>query len=81
MPLPGAISVGALLKTFAALPAGVTELACHPGLGDDVESTYRNERSEEVKVLCDPRVRAALDAEKIELCPFGGIALREAEPI
>jgi predicted glycoside hydrolase/deacetylase ChbG (UPF0249 family) len=70
LPLHNAISVDALIKILALLPSGVTELACHPGLDDSLESTYRTERAEEVKVLCDPRVRLAIVAEGIELCSF-----------
>ncbi len=80
LPLPGSTSVEGLTKILKALPPGVTELACHPGVGDDLESKYRSERTEEVKVLCDPRVRAVIVAEGIELCPFGNIALRGLGP-
>ncbi len=76
LPFPDAISVDGLLKILATLSPGVTELACHPGVGEDLESEYRSERIEEVKVLCDPRVLAAIVAEEIELCPFDGVALR-----
>jgi predicted glycoside hydrolase/deacetylase ChbG (UPF0249 family) len=31
---------------------------------------YVSERSQEVKVLCDPRVRAAITVLGIELCSF-----------
>ena len=55
----------ALVEIIEALPAGITELACHPGLGDDSGSTYDRERTQEVEVLCDPRVREALDREGV----------------
>jgi chitin disaccharide deacetylase len=69
-PLPDAISVEGLLKTLTMLPPGLTELGCHPGEGNDLDTMYRNEREREVKTLCDPRVRATIDAEDIELCSF-----------
>ena len=73
-PLPEYISVDALLSILAALPPGITELGCHPGLGDDLPGImYRKERAEEVKTLCDPQVRAAIVAEGIELCSFRDI--------
>ena len=53
-PIPGAITVQALIDIIRGLPAGTTELACHPGLGDDSGSTYGRERTQEVDVLCDP---------------------------
>jgi predicted glycoside hydrolase/deacetylase ChbG (UPF0249 family) len=79
-PLPEGISVDALIEIFAALPSGVTELACHPGLDDELRSTYRSERAEELRVLCDPRVRATLAAKDIELCSFVSEALRRLDP-
>ena len=45
-----------------SLAPGVTELACHPGLGADTGSAYDREREQEVEVLCDPRVAHALRA-------------------
>jgi predicted glycoside hydrolase/deacetylase ChbG (UPF0249 family) len=76
-PLPGAVSADALIGIIAAIPPGVTELACHPGLADDeLESAYRDARAEEVEALCDPRVLAAIGAEEIELCSFDSEALR-----
>ena len=71
-PLPEAISVEGLIRTLLALPPGVTELSCHPGLDDDVDSMYRTERAMEVSALCDLRVRATIDAAGIELRSFHG---------
>jgi predicted glycoside hydrolase/deacetylase ChbG (UPF0249 family) len=67
-PLPDVICVDSLVQILAALPPGATELACHPGMGNDLASMYRSEREEEVRILCDPRIRAAIIT--------GGIALR-----
>ena len=75
LPWPDAISVEGLIEILAALPPGITELACHPGVDDDLESMYRSERAKEVEVLCDSRVRAAIIAEGIELGSFGSTAL------
>jgi len=69
-PLPEAISVDSLLHILATLAPGSTELCCHPGLGNDLDTMYCSERAEEVKVLCDARVRTALDAVGIELRSF-----------
>jgi len=70
VPMPEAISVDGLIKTLLTLPPGLTELSCHPGQGNDIDTMYCNERAEEVKVLCDPRVRACIGAMGIELCSF-----------
>jgi predicted glycoside hydrolase/deacetylase ChbG (UPF0249 family) len=68
-PWPDGITVDALVRIVATLPAGITELSCHPGLGDDFDSVYGSERAEEVGVLCHPRVRAALAEHHIRLVP------------
>jgi predicted glycoside hydrolase/deacetylase ChbG (UPF0249 family) len=68
--MPEAISVEGLSKTLMTLPSGCTELSCHPGYGSDIDTMYCHERAEEVKVLCDPRVRAAITAMGIALCSF-----------
>ncbi len=69
-PYPEGISLEGLLNTLDNLPAGVTELGCHPGEDEHLDSVYRLERKQEVEVLCDPRVRAALDNNHIRLCSF-----------
>jgi len=71
-PCPEAISVQALLRVLCALPPGCTEIGCHPGLGSDVDSVYREERAEECRTLCDPRIREAIAAQGIVLCSFAG---------
>jgi predicted glycoside hydrolase/deacetylase ChbG (UPF0249 family) len=68
--LPGAISVTNLQNILSSLPDGVTELGCHPGYGDDLNSPYRVERGEEVRVLCDPETRAAVAVLGLKLCSF-----------
>jgi predicted glycoside hydrolase/deacetylase ChbG (UPF0249 family) len=72
-PWPQAIAIESLLAILAALPAGRTELGCHPGLGMGAESSYGHERELEVRTLCDPRVRAAIEAEGIELRSFAAL--------
>jgi predicted glycoside hydrolase/deacetylase ChbG (UPF0249 family) len=72
-PCPDAIAVDGLLAILAALPAGQTELGCHPGLGMGAESSYGREREVEVRTLCDPRVREAIASEGIELRSFAAL--------
>jgi predicted glycoside hydrolase/deacetylase ChbG (UPF0249 family) len=69
-PLPGVISVDGLLGVLEKLPPGCTELACHPASECDLETLYSQERLEELKVLCDPRVRAGLIEMGIGLRSF-----------
>jgi predicted glycoside hydrolase/deacetylase ChbG (UPF0249 family) len=68
--LEGAITVEHLVGILRTLPEGTTELGCHPGLGQDAPGMYVAERGQEVHVLCDPRVRSAIDAERIDLISF-----------
>jgi predicted glycoside hydrolase/deacetylase ChbG (UPF0249 family) len=77
---PAAISVDGLMKILKALPSGVTELGCHPGKGNDMNSMYCHERAEEVKTLCHPQVRAALAAEGIELRSFQDLPVPGSMP-
>ena len=67
---PGSIDVEALVEIIESLPVGVTELGCHPGLGKDMVSPYRSERSVETQTLCDPKVRAAVAQHSVELVSF-----------
>jgi chitin disaccharide deacetylase len=69
-PLPGNICVDRLVAIIAGLPAGTTELACHPGLDGGLAGMYRLERSEEVRALCDARVRTALVRCNVGLSRF-----------
>jgi len=76
LPLPEILCAEGLTKILAALPGGLTELACHPGGGDDLDTMYASERAQEVRVLCDPRVRAAIAAMGIELRSFASVSGR-----
>jgi chitin disaccharide deacetylase len=69
-PYPEGITSDELIEILSQLPAGVTELACHPGEGQVPNTTYMDERAKEVKALCDLKVRSALIEMGIELCGF-----------
>jgi predicted glycoside hydrolase/deacetylase ChbG (UPF0249 family) len=69
-PYPQGITADALISAIEQLAPGVSELGCHPGLDAELESTYCSQRLDEVRSLCDPKVRAALIAAGIELCSF-----------
>lgn len=77
---PEGIGVDSLCRLLRELPAGTTELGCHPGLGDDTGSAYGGERALEVATLCDPRVRATLRAEGIALRSFAQPTFDWKEP-
>lgn len=74
-PVPEAINSGALIRLIQGLPAGVTEIGCHPGeMGDDLETMYRGERALEVRALCDPSMRAAIEKCGVRLCSYRDVA-------
>lgn len=64
------ISVEHLIAIVEDLPPGWTELGCHPGVGVEAESSYAWEREHELRTLCDPRVRAALETSGVVLRDF-----------
>jgi predicted glycoside hydrolase/deacetylase ChbG (UPF0249 family) len=70
--VPEAITVEALLAIVERLPAGTTELSCHPG-ESDARSVYAGEREIELRALCDPRISAALGTRGIHLRSFHGL--------
>jgi predicted glycoside hydrolase/deacetylase ChbG (UPF0249 family) len=70
---PEGITSERLIELIEALPVGVTELGCHPGLGMRDESSYAIEREQELHVLCDPRAREAIERERIALRSFADL--------
>ena len=71
-----------LLEVLAALPAGTTELMCHPGVSDpelEAASSYATPRERELALLTDPEVTAAVARLGIELVHFGALG-RPEEP-
>ncbi len=74
---PEMVRPEALIAVLQRLPDGITELACHPAAAADMDSTYREERVSELDSLCDPSVRAAVEAAGIVLCSFRDVP---AEP-
>ena len=70
LPLPDAICVRSLVKILRTLPDGVTELGCHPGEENDLDTMYRGERAQELKTLCDPEIPLIIKSLGIELRSF-----------
>jgi chitin disaccharide deacetylase len=68
-----AINVDALIRLIKNVDGRVTELCCHPGYADSLDDWYRSEREQEVRALCDPRVRDAIEREGIRLCSFAEV--------
>jgi predicted glycoside hydrolase/deacetylase ChbG (UPF0249 family) len=69
-PLHSHIGLDRLIEILSTLPQGLSVLPCHPGYADDLKTAYQRERAEELRVLCDPRLRAAIKNLGIELCSF-----------
>ena len=72
-PYRQAISVAALCSVIETLPAGLTELGCHPGFSDDLDSVYALEREVEARVLCDPMVLEAVRRAGVRLVPMTAV--------
>ncbi len=68
--LPGVLTIANLRAILENLPEGATELGCHPGYGDGLATCYRDERAQELKVLCAPEVRRMIGELGIELRSF-----------
>jgi predicted glycoside hydrolase/deacetylase ChbG (UPF0249 family) len=63
-------SIDHLIRLIEALPPGWTELGCHPGFSDSPDSIYSAERENEVRVLCDPRIREVISRRGVQLRSF-----------
>jgi predicted glycoside hydrolase/deacetylase ChbG (UPF0249 family) len=68
--LVGSLTVANLKRILDSLPDGTTELGCHPGFCEGLESPYRHERGDEIRVLCSPTIRTHLEALQISLRSF-----------
>jgi chitin disaccharide deacetylase len=74
-PYPEGISLDSLIAAVRALPHGLTELGCHPAEEDEelAETWYGVQRADELRTLCDPRVREVLADADVELTSFGAL--------
>ena len=62
-----------LLRLINNLREGTTEIMCHPGYVDEAfatESVYNFQRERELKILTDPSIKEAIQANGIELINF-----------
>lgn len=80
-PNPAAITPDALIDLLTDLPDGITELCSHPGYTEGLTAWYRDEREQEVRTLCDPRVREAIERLGIRLASFRQLAARGGEEL
>ncbi len=80
-PYHEAISVEALKKIINTLPVGYTEMACHPGMDDEIQTMYKDERKLEVKSLCDKKITEFVEESNVELCSFENIPFFNASAL
>lgn len=73
-PEPEAITPQALIALLERVSDGVTEVCSHPGYPNGFKTSYRAERVQEVRTLCDPEVRATVDRLGITLVSFRDVA-------
>jgi predicted glycoside hydrolase/deacetylase ChbG (UPF0249 family) len=69
-PFPDGISLMHLREMIDGLPSGWTELGCHVGYADELDSVYATEREEELRVLCLPEVRRTITSCGVRLQSF-----------
>lgn len=65
-----------LLHIINNLPDGTSEVMCHPGYVDDAfvkESSYNRQRERELRILADPSIREAFQANGINLITFADL--------
>ena len=72
-PLHDLITTEYLVPWLTRLAGGVTELSCHPGYADDLDTMYGVERTTEIETLCSPEVRQVLVDENIRLSSFAEV--------
>jgi hypothetical protein len=68
--LPDAVAPEALVRLVREVPEGDNELACHPAAAAESFTSYAAERPLELRALCDPGVRRAVQECEIRLCSF-----------
>jgi len=69
-PYPTGISLDTITEAIENLSSEWTEIGCHPGFADVLDSVYALEREEEVRVLCNSAIREALDRNEVRLRSF-----------
>ncbi len=72
---PEALTLENLLSILEEVPAGVSEMMCHPGLVDEglAASTYAAPREKELALLCHPQVREKVEELDIALVTFSAL--------
>ena len=74
---PQHIALSHLIEVIKTLPVGWTELGCHPGYGEGLDSVYLTERENELRVLCSQEARDEIERQDVRLCSFHDLKLQE----
>lgn len=67
------VTTATLLEIIRDLPAGVSELCCHPAQVDDrlrAISSYSDPRQRELQILCSTEVRQALEEAHVRVASY-----------
>ncbi len=67
---PEEIAPSHLIKLIQSLETGWTEIGCHPGYAEGLDSVYLAEREIELRVLCSQEVREQLERQGVQLRSF-----------
>lgn len=67
------VSFETLSRVLKALPEGIVELGCHPGYPADLDEVYKEPRETELRILTDPRIKAMIAEEGIQLINFADL--------
>jgi predicted glycoside hydrolase/deacetylase ChbG (UPF0249 family) len=71
--IPDSLGAEHLKNILKDLPAGTSELCCHPGEVENLTDAYGTERAIELATLCDPQIRQAIEVLDITLTSFANI--------
>lgn len=75
--ITGRFHTAELVQLLAELPAGSTELMCHPGYCGDAlrgaRTRLKESREHELRALTAPATRTALERNGIQLVSYGGL--------
>jgi len=74
------ISQAHLASLLENLEPGWSELGCHPGYADNLDSAYLSEREEEVRVLCSAAILQALEGSDVRLRSFHDFPKKITKP-
>ncbi len=73
---PSGISTSRLGEMIKRIEPGWTEIGCHPGYADKLDSVYLIEREIELRVLCSAEIRRTVRENEIDLVSFRDLAER-----